>query len=145
MTATGAELLHRITALLERRGDALVRATFGVTYSRALLLRAVAARPGIRQRELAEVLGYTAPAVSSLLKEIRLTGLVTVSESSASKRVNEVFLTAEGAELATEISKLLGRRFDEVLRTAAVDEGELTEMLSRIETALSGRKDSENG
>lgn len=72
MTVTGAELLHRITSLLERSGDALVRDGFGMTYSRALLLRAVAAQPGISQRELANALGYTAPAVSSLLKEIRL-------------------------------------------------------------------------
>src|SRR5690625_5601829 len=105
MTVTGAELLHRITSLLERSGDSLVRTSFGVTYSRALLLRAVAAQPGISQRELADALGYTAPAVSSLLKEIRLSGLIAVSESSANKRVNEVFLTVEGVELVAEISK----------------------------------------
>lgn len=145
MAIVSAELLHRITALLERRGDALVRTSFGVTYSRALLLRAVAAQPGISQRELADALGYTAPAVSSLLKEIRLSGLIAVSESSASKRVNEVFLTVEGVELVAEISRYLDTRFEEVLRAAAVNERVLTEMLIRIEAVLNGGTGSENG
>src|SRR5690625_813151 len=61
------ELLHRITSLLERRGDALLSDAFGVSYSRALLLRAISMQPGVSQRELAQALGYTAPAVSSLL------------------------------------------------------------------------------
>lgn len=145
MAIVSAELLHRITALLERRGDALVRTSFGVTYSRALLLRAVAAQPGISQRELADALGYTAPAVSSLLKEIRLSGLIAVSESSANKRVNEVFLTVEGVELVAEISRYLDTRFEEVLRAAAVNERVLTEMLIRIEAVLNGGTGSENG
>src|SRR5699024_4621694 len=103
MTVTGAELLHRITSLLERSGDALVRDGFGMTYSRARLLRAVAAQPGVRRRELANALGYTAPAVPPLLTEIRLAGLVTVATGSTSKRSNGVFLTAVGAELETTI------------------------------------------
>ncbi|HIW46232.1 MAG TPA: MarR family winged helix-turn-helix transcriptional regulator [Candidatus Yaniella excrementigallinarum] len=145
MTVTGAELLHRITSLLERSGDALVRDGFGMTYSRALLLRAVAAQPGISQRELANALGYTAPAVSSLLKEIRLAGLVTVATSSTSKRINEVFLTAVGAELETKISQTLDARFKDVLRAASVNDGQLTEVLARIEAVLSGKKEQENG
>jgi len=145
MTSNSAELLHRITSLLARSGDALVRGAFGVSYSRALLLRAVSVQPGISQRELAQALGYTAPAVSSLLKEVRLAGWVTVSESSTSKRVNEVFLTGVGAELEAGISETLNTRFHDVLRTASVNEGDLIEMLIRIEAVLSGKKEPDNG
>src|SRR5699024_12544137 len=96
----------------------------GMTYSRALLLRAVAAQPGISQRELANALGYTAHAVSSLLKEIRLAGLVTVATSSTSKRINEVYLTAVGAALETKISQTIAARFKAVLRGEAVNVGQ---------------------
>src|SRR5690625_4803531 len=121
MVTASAEILHRITALLERSGDALVRGAFGVSYSRALLLRAVSAQPGISQRQLAHALGYTAPAVSSLLKEVRLAGLVSVSESVASRRVHEVFLTEKGDELEAKISETLSTRFGHVLHAASVN------------------------
>ena len=102
-------------------------------------------QPGVSQRELAQALGYTAPAVSSLLKEIRLAGLVTVSESSASKRTHKVHLTEMGAELAASISETLKARFDDVLRAASVDEEALIEMLARIEAVLRGGKGPEDG
>src|SRR5699024_694542 len=137
LTVTSAELLHRVTSLLKRSGAAMGSDGFGMTYARALLLRAVAAQPGICQRELAYALGYTAPAVSSLLKEIWLGGLVTVATSSTSKRINEVFLTAVGAELETKISQTLDARFKDVLRAASVNDGQLTEVLARIEAVLS--------
>src|SRR5699024_395501 len=88
---------------------------------------------------------YTAPAVSSLLKEIRLAGLVTVATSSTSKRINEVFLTAVGAELETKISQTLDARFKDVLRAASVNDVKLTEVLARIEADLSGKKEPANG
>jgi len=145
MTVASAEFLHRITSLLERSGDALVKDTFGVTYSRALLLRVIGAQPGISQRELANALGYTAPAISSLLREVRQAGLVTVAPSRTNKRINEVFLTEVGAALETKISKTLDVRFKDVLRMASVNDAQLAEMLARIEHVLTGAQEDENG
>src|SRR5699024_11114661 len=136
---------HRITSLLERSGDALVRDGFGMTYTRALRLRAVAAQPDISQRELANAQVYTSPAVSSLLKEFRLAVIVTVTTISTNKRINEVFLTAVSAELEIKISQTLDARFKDVLRAASVNDGQLTEVLARIEAVLSGKKEQENG
>lgn len=94
---------------------------------------------------LAQSLGYTAPAVSSLLKEVRLAGLVTVSECSTNRRTHEVFLTEVGNELEANISETLKTRFDDVLRSASVNEEELSEMLARIEAVLRGEKGPDDG
>src|SRR4051812_45141001 len=94
-----AYLLHKVVSQLDRAADKLLRAQLYMSYNRALFLLVLKQRGTISQHELAVALGYSDPAVSTMLLELSKEGYVTTSPSPDHGRIRLVTITSEGSEI----------------------------------------------
>lgn len=125
-------LLHRLVRNLDRTGDRILKAALGLSMSRALVLLAIDVDGPMTQRDLASWVGSTAPAVTSLLRELRADGLVSIREDEDNRRRKVVSLTAEGRRTIRSARRLLDQRFDELLRRAGIDGDKLLDAVARL-------------
>jgi DNA-binding MarR family transcriptional regulator len=111
--------LHKLTALLDRAADEILRREEGISYARFLTLFAVGETNG-SQRDLARWLGQTEPSTSrmvSILAEEELLEVATVEGSGNRRRLR---LTNGGALLVGRCGHLLEGRFEEMVRRSGV-------------------------
>ncbi|WP_405494182.1 MarR family winged helix-turn-helix transcriptional regulator [Nocardia sp. NBC_00511] len=95
--------LHRVVALIDRRGDAMFRGELGISLSQFTLLRLFEASDEVpSQQLLADRLGIAKSAVSRQIDIARRSGWIDVAVSPSSRRQHTLTLTPEGR-------KLLGR------------------------------------
>lgn len=88
------------------------------------------------QHELAVALGYSDPAVSTMLVELAKDGYVTTTPSPVHKRKHIVALTSKGEKRVTKARQVLETSFDKLLATAGVDVKQYSELTERIYQAL---------
>jgi DNA-binding MarR family transcriptional regulator len=137
-----AIMLHRVVAALDRAGDRLLREELGISHSRAVLLLVVDRDPGLSQSDLAEALGCTAPAVTSLLREVLRDGYVEVSVGAGNHHRKLVTLTPKGAEVVRAASELLDGRAKDLLRVARVDGEAFLAVLTQLADTLTKPRSS---
>ncbi|MER7760154.1 MarR family transcriptional regulator [Streptomyces sp. NPDC097619] len=131
-----AELLD----VLWRPGHEAVAAPVPPSQLRALTV--IEQRDGINLRDLGEVLGSAAPAVSRLCDRLEAAGLVRRSRASTSRREVELRLSRQGHAVLADTRALRARRTAEVLeRMSPEDRRALAEGLAAFRaaaTALTG-------
>lgn len=132
--------LHKLTYALDRAGDRLLQANFGISQNRALVLVAVLDKDDITQHQIASMLGRTDAAVSALLVALVKDGYVTTRVSPDHKRKNIVILTAKGETLAREVSIYLNDRFASLAKAAGVDPVSYRELTEKLIDALAAVK-----
>jgi DNA-binding MarR family transcriptional regulator len=102
--------VHRVVALLNKRGDAMFRNELGISLRQFLLLRMVAMGGAMPSQQLiADRLGIAKSAVSRHTDIARRNGWIQVEVSEQSRRQNSLALTPAGQQLLAQAKTLLER------------------------------------
>jgi DNA-binding MarR family transcriptional regulator len=145
MDASPAYLLGRLLFDLDRAADHLLQTQLGVSYKRVLFLTVLQHCGAVTQHELAVALGYTDPAVSTMLVGLTKDGYVQTAPSATHGRKRIVTITPKGSEVVTEGRRLLDAHFDQLLVIAGIDPQHLRELTERLRQALMVKLQKENG
>ncbi len=136
MEATSpAYLLGRFVLELDRVADHLLQSQLGISYKRTLFL-IVLQYGTVTQHELAVALGYSDPAVSTMLVELAKDGYVQTTPSKTHGRKRLVMITPKGNEVVTRGRQVLDAHFDQLLVLAGVDSQQLRDITERLYQAL---------
>src|SRR5262249_62020968 len=114
-----AFLLGRFMFELDRAADQYLRTQVGISYKRALFLIVLQSCGTVTQHELAVALGYSDPAVSTMLVELAKDGYVQITTSATHGRKRLVAITPKGNEAVARGRRLLEGRFDQLMARAA--------------------------
>lgn len=136
MAESTAYLLGKFVTLLESEAERLLRAQLGISYRRMLFLFVLQHQESITQHRLAQFLGYSDPAVSTMLRELVKDGCATTAPDPEHGRKHLVRITPRGLELARQGRLLLDTHFDELVQLAGVDNEQLQNMTHRLLEAL---------
>ena len=121
---------------LDRAADHLLQTHLGISYKRALFLIVLQHSGTVTQHELAVALGYSDPAVSTMLVELARDGYVQTTPSKTHGRKRLVSITPKGNEVVAQGRHLLDAHFDQLLDIANVDAQHLREITERLYEAL---------
>lgn len=139
-----AYLLGRFMLALDRAADHLLQAEVGISYKRALFLTVLQHCGTVTQHELAVALGYSDPAVSTMLMELAKDGHVRVTRSQTHGRKRLVTITPEGSEVVAQARRVLDSHFDRLLAIAGVDAHQVRELAGRLHQALMSKMEQEH-
>ncbi len=120
-----------------------MRAQLGISYRRMLFLFVLQHQESVTQHRLAQFLGYSDPAVSTMLRELVKDGYVTTTPNPDHGRKHLVRITPRGLELAQTWRHLLDTHFDELVQIAEVDDQQLQHMTRRLLAALAVKTQKE--
>jgi len=134
--AAPAYLLGRFVFALDRAADHLLQTQVGISYKRALFLTVLQHCGTVTQHELAVALGYSDPAVSTMLVGLARDGYIQTTESKTHGRKRLVTITATGSEVVAQARQRLDAHFDQLLVIAGVDAQQLRELTERLHRAL---------
>src|SRR5215472_747984 len=121
---------------LDRAADRLLQTQVGISYRRFLFLTVLQHCGTVTQHELAVALGYSDPAVSTMLVELARDGYLQTSQSPEHGRKRLVAITPKGNEVVARGRQLLDESFDQLLAQASVDARQLREITERLYQAL---------
>ena len=93
MDESPAYLLHKLVLEMDRAADKLLRTHLGISYKRALFLFVLQQHGTITQHALAVALGYSDPAVSTMLLELAKDGYIKTTPSPEHGRKRLVTIT----------------------------------------------------
>jgi DNA-binding MarR family transcriptional regulator len=136
MNESLAYLLHKLVLEMDRAADRLLRTHLGISYKRALFLFVLQQHGTITQHELAVALGYSDPAVSTMLLELAKDGYLRTTPSPEHGRKRLVTITPKGSEGVAKGRHLLDSRFDQLMGTAGVDAQHYRELTEQVYQAL---------
>jgi DNA-binding MarR family transcriptional regulator len=141
MSEFAPDLLHRLVWELDRAADRMLRAHLDVPFSRAVFLFTLQRRGTLTQHELALALGYSDPAVSTMLKELGADGFVRTEASPDHARKRLVTITPKGRTIVRKGRALLAAEFGSLMSAAKVNQREYVRLTTRILDALSSKKE----
>jgi DNA-binding MarR family transcriptional regulator len=136
MTESTSYLLGKFVTLLESEAEHLLRTQLGISYRRLLFLFVLQHQESSTQHRLAQSLGYSDPAVSTMLRELVKDGYVATTPDPGHGRKHLVRITPYGLELARQGRHLLDTHFDELMQIAEVDDQQLQHITHRLLAAL---------
>ncbi len=93
-------------------------------------------RGTVTQHELAVALGYSDPAVSTMLVELAKDGYIQTTKSPEHARKRLVTITAKGNEVVAQGRHLLDSHFDQLMVIADIDAQHYRELTERLHQAL---------
>ena len=131
-----AYLLGKLMFEIDRAGDQLLQAEAGISYRRFLFLTVLQHCGTVTQHELAVALGYSDPAVSTMLVELTREGYVQTTKSPEHARKRLVTITPQGNEVVAQGRQLLDSHFDQLMDIAGIDARQYREMNERLYQAL---------
>jgi DNA-binding MarR family transcriptional regulator len=129
-------LLGKLMFDLDRAADQLLRTQVGVSYKRFLFLTVLRQCGTVSQHELAVALGYSDPAVSTMLVELAKDGSVQTTKSKTHGRKRLVTITPKGSEVVAKGRQLLDAHFDQLMVIAGIDAQHFRELTERLRQAL---------
>ncbi|HZS77824.1 MAG TPA: MarR family transcriptional regulator [Ktedonobacteraceae bacterium] len=131
-----AYLLGRLMFELDRAAEQLLQEHVGISYRRFLFLTVLQHSGTVTQHELAVALGYSDPAVSTMLVELAKDGYIEVVKSPEHARKRLVSITPKGGEVVAQGRKVLDSHFDQLMDMAGVDADHFREQAERLHQAL---------
>jgi DNA-binding MarR family transcriptional regulator len=138
-----AYLLHKVVSQLDRAADKLLRTHLDMSYKRVIFLLVLKQHGTVSQHELAVALGYSDPAVSTMLLELTKEGFVTTNPSPDHGRIRLVTITPEGSEIMEKARRLLEAEFDQLMVMSGVDAQHYRELTEQISQALAAKAKKE--
>ena len=129
-------LAGKLAFELDRAADQLLQEHVGISYRRFLFLTVLQHTGTVTQHELAVALGYSDPAVSTMLVELAREGYIQTAQSSQHGRKRLVTITPQGSEMVAQGRQLLDAHFDQLLVIAGVDAAHYRELTERLHQAL---------
>ena len=139
-TTSTTYLLGRFVFELDRAADQLLQAHVGISYRRFLFLTVLQHHDTVTQHQLAAALGYSDPAVSTMLVELAEDGYLQVARSPVHGRKHLVTITAQGSGVVAQGRQLLDAHFDQLLTLAGVEAQELHLITGRLYQALMDKR-----
>jgi DNA-binding MarR family transcriptional regulator len=136
LNTSPAFLLGRFMFELDRAADHYLRTQVGISYKRAHFLIVLQSCGTVTQHELAVALGYSDPAVSTMLVALAKAGYVAITKSETHGRKRLVAITPRGNEVVARGRQLLDAHFDQLMARAGVDAQQLREITERLYRAL---------
>src|SRR5260370_30383369 len=131
-----AYLLGKLMFEIDRAADQLVQTQVG-TSARLFLFLAVLQQCGtVTQHELAVALGYSDPAVSTMLVDLAKDGHIQTTKSPEHARKRLVTITAKGNEVVAQGRQLLDSHFDQLLVLAYIHAHHYRQPTERLHQAL---------
>jgi DNA-binding MarR family transcriptional regulator len=136
--ATFWYLTRRVTALMDRAGEALFQRELGISLAQFLVLSVVDAHPGpLNQQTVADRLGLTKGTVSRQIDAAVAAGLMSVETAAHNRRENVVSLTPAGTDLVRRGDAAFEREKAEALPAVAPDDMRTAiRVLAALNTAL---------
>lgn len=131
-----AYLLHKLVFELDRAADQLLRAHIGISYKRLLFLAILQECGTVTQHALAVALGYSDPAVSTMLLELVKDGYLYTAKSPEHQRKRLVTITPKGSEVVANGRHLLDSRFEKLMQAAGVDADHYRELTEHLYHSL---------
>src|SRR5215469_12923869 len=131
-----AFLLGRFMFDLDRAADHYLRTQVGISYKRAHFLIVLQHCGTVTQHELAVALGYSDPAVSTMLAELVKDGYIWTAPSATHRRKRLVSITPHGAAKVVQARQVLDEHFDQLLVLAGVDAQAYRAIITRLYEAL---------
>jgi DNA-binding MarR family transcriptional regulator len=135
--------LHKLVLDLDRAADGLLRKRLNISYKRALFLLVLKRHGTISQHDLAVALGYSDPAVSSMLIELGKSGYVATTPCPKHGRKRLVTITPAGNAIVRTGKRMLDSNFAELMASAGVDAEQYQQMTERLQQAVSIRMKGE--
>src|SRR6266699_2906293 len=136
MDGSPAYLLHKLVFALDRAADNLLRTHLGISYKRAFFLVVLQQCGTVTQHALAVALGYSDPAVSTMLLELAKDGYIQTTPSPEHGRKRLVTITPQGNEVVAKGRHLLDSHFDQLMVIADIDARHYRELTERLHQAL---------
>ena len=136
MDTSLASLVGKLMFELDRAADQLLQTQVGISYRRFLFLTVLQHCGTVTQHELAVALGYSDPAVSTMLVELAKDGYIQTTKSPEHARKRLVAITPKGNEVLAQGRHLLDSRFDELMLIADIDAQHYRELTERLHQAL---------
>lgn len=136
-------LLGRFIFEIDRTADQLLQKHIGTSYKRVYFLIVLQHCGTVTQHELAVALGYSDPAVSTMLVELVRDGYVQIAKSPEHGRKRLVTITSEGNDVVAKGRKLLDEHFDQLMVMAGVDAQQYRESTERLYHALLTKTEKE--
>ena len=131
-----AYLLGKLMFELDRAADQLLQNHVGISYRRFFFLTVLQHCGTVTQHELAVALGYSDPAVSTMLVELAKNGYIQTTKSPEHARKRLVAITPKGNEVVAQGRHLLDSHFDQLLVIADIDAHHYRELTQRLHQAL---------
>jgi DNA-binding MarR family transcriptional regulator len=131
-----AYLLGKLMFEIDRAADQLLQTQVGISYRRFLFLTVLQQCGTVTQHELAVALGYSDPAVSTMLVELAKDGHLQTTKSPEHARKRLVTITPQGNEVVAQGRQLLDSHFDQLLVIAGIDAQHYRELTERLHQAL---------
>ena len=136
MDTSLAYLLGKLMFEIDRAADQLLQTQVGISYRRFLFLTVLQHCGTVTQHELAVALGYSDPAVSTMLVELAKDGHIQTTKSPEHGRKRLVTITPKGNEVVAQGRQLLDSHFDQLLVIADIDAQHYRELTERLHQAL---------
>lgn len=131
-----AYLLGKLIFEIDRAADQILQAQVGISYKRLLFLIVLQHSGTVTQHELAVALGYSDPAVSTMLVELVKDGYVETAPSPEHRRKRLVTMTPKGSEVLGRGRQLLDAHFDQLMEIAGIDAQHYRELTEKLHQAL---------
>ncbi len=129
-------LAGKLAFELDRAADQHLQENLGISYRRFLFLTVLQHTGTVTQHELAVALGYSDPAVSTMLVELAREDYIQTAQSPQHGRKRLVTITEKGSEVVAQGRQLLDARFDQLLLIADEDAAHYRELTERLHNAL---------
>jgi len=136
MDSSLAYLLGKLIFEIDRAADQLLQTHVGISYKRILFLIVLQHCGTVTQHELAVALGYSDPAVSTMLVELAKDGYIQTTPSPEHRRKRLVTITPQGSEVLAKGRQLLDSHFDQLMVIADIDAQHYRELTERLHQAL---------
>ena len=136
MDNSPAYLLGKLVFEIDRAADKLLQTHVGISYKRALFLIVLQHCGTVTQHELAVALGYSDPAVSTMLAELAKDGYIQTTKSPEHGRKRLVAIMPMGNEVVAQGRQLLDSHFDQLMVIADIDAQHYRELTERLHQAL---------
>lgn len=113
-------LLQHVATSLARQIDEQLQTRLGIGYSQYKIMMALQDSPGIRQRQIAELLGQTEASISRQIKLMQGDGLLMSRLRPEDKRERITSLTNKGERLAEAAAAVLNDYYTPIVRSMGV-------------------------
>ncbi len=131
--------LHALTFLMDKKADVLLKKFFNIRYSTFLLLSVICALgPNVSQVRIANMLGFTPPALTKQIPKILKNLWISTAPHPQDRRVTLISLSEKGELLVKEAQEMLDREFQKDVSSIVTSEelSLVSEVLSRIRTSF---------
>src|SRR5258708_13855159 len=135
-----AYLLGKLMFEIDRAADQLLQTHVGISYRRFLFLTVLQHCGTVTQHELAIALGYSDPAVSTMLVELAKDGYIQTTKRPEHGRKRLVAITPKANEVVAQGRKLRDSHFDQLMVIADIDAQHYSQLPARLHHPLSTKR-----